>query len=129
MSLLKEFINMINKIKEFDNLSDNTVFNFNRIFNTVLPFNVDFEVEILEPITTDGRKLLINNKIEYNFIDYTYPALYADKPFKACYMFGKFLGIFKTPQELSQMINFKIRHVTEELEGEIKGLFVLDILN
>lgn len=93
---------IMDKIIAFENLEDNSLNKFNEIFYCRLPFNVDDEVEILEPFTSGGRLIKVGDNEPIRHI-FRKPLTGCEKRsnWKAVYENGKLLGIFKTAIEFA----------------------------
>lgn len=94
---------IMDKIFAFENLVDNSVNKFNEMFYCRLPFNVDDEVEILEPFTSGGRYIKIGDREPVKHMFRKPLTGYETKSnWKAIYEKGKLLGIFKTAVEFAK---------------------------
>jgi len=124
---------LIDKILEFDNSSDNSVDNFNKLFDEKLPYSLSSTVEILEPYTNNGRFLSIDGAepIQFLFGDQLASKQFgsAVSEWKKVLKDGKVLGAYASARILARDLEISEDWARDVLIGKfsIKGITVLEM--
>jgi len=99
---------LMRRINKFDNMLDNSVNQFNQLFNCRLPYNLDDTVEILEPFTCGGRYIKVgDNEPQRHMFRKDFTG-YQRGNWKAIYQEKKLLGIFKTFEDFEEVAEKKL---------------------
>lgn len=112
---------IMRRVNKFDNMLDNSVMAFNKLFNCRLPFNLEDEVEILEPFTCGGRYIKVGDREPFRHIFRKDFSGYELKhKWKAVYRKGNMLGIFKTSRDFESYSGINVDVCYNILNREYK---------